>query len=56
MYRRQGWMSVTLDEAANHEYAHAYSCNSGLKVLKVYRYFQLSGVGYLVMEFIDGIS
>ncbi|KAI4130187.1 MAG: hypothetical protein LQ347_003485 [Umbilicaria vellea] len=48
-----GW-SVTPEEAANQEYA--YSCHSDLKIPEVYRYFRASGVGYLVMEFIEGIS
>lgn len=61
---KAGW-SITPEEAANQDYAHACSWNSGLKVPKVYRYFQLSSVdrysqlssvGYLVMEFIDGTS
>jgi Phosphotransferase enzyme family len=50
---KYGW-SVTPEEAANQEFAH--SCRSDLRIPEVYRYFRVSDVGYLVMEFMDGIS
>ena len=46
--------TVMLEEAANQQYA--YSCGSDFRVPKVYRYFRSSGKGYLVMEYLDGIS
>lgn len=45
--------NVTPREAANKEFA-SY-CAIDFKVPKVYRYFKMSGVGYLVMEFINGV-
>jgi hypothetical protein len=50
-----GW-SVTPEEAANQEFAYKHSCVSGLKVPKVYRYFRMGNIGYIVMEFISGTS
>ncbi|GAD97280.1 hypothetical protein PMAA_102290 [Paecilomyces variotii No. 5] len=51
---KYGW-SVTNDEAANQIYAYTQSQGTKIRVPEVYRYFQKSGIGYLVMEFIDGI-
>jgi Phosphotransferase enzyme family len=52
---KYGW-SVTADEAANQKHAYLHSPGTKINVPKVYRYFRQSNVGYLVMEFIDGIS
>ncbi|KAJ9266956.1 hypothetical protein DTO195F2_891 [Paecilomyces variotii] len=51
---KYGW-SVTGDEAANQVYAYHQSLGTNIRVPKMYRYFQKSGIGYLLMEFIDGI-
>lgn len=52
-----GW-SVTPEEAANHEFAYGYSSrfSDGLKVPRILRYFKICNVGYLVMEFVEGVS
>ncbi|KAK2813222.1 hypothetical protein FQN50_000900 [Emmonsiellopsis sp. PD_5] len=52
---KYGW-SVTADEAANQKHAYLQSLGTKINVPKVYRYFEMSGIRYLVMEFIDGIS
>lgn len=52
---KTGW-SVTPEEAANQEHAHRCLCSSDVKAPKVYRYFQTSGVGYIVMENVQGVS
>ncbi|OAX81501.1 hypothetical protein ACJ72_04159 [Emergomyces africanus] len=52
---KYGW-SVTADEAANQKHAYLHSRGTKMNVPKVYRYFTKSNIGYLVMEFIDGIS
>jgi serine/threonine protein kinase len=52
---KYGW-SVTADEAANQKRAYLHSRGTQINVPKVYRYFRQLNVGYLVMEFIDGIS
>lgn len=52
---KYGW-SVTKDEAANQIFAYNQSQGTKIRVPKVYRYFQKSEIGYLVMELIDGIS
>lgn len=50
---KYGW-SVTKDEAANQTFAYARSQGTNIRVPKVYRYFQKSEIGYLVMELVDG--
>jgi aminoglycoside phosphotransferase len=50
-----GW-SVTPEEAANQAFAYDYSHSCDLKVPRVFRYFRLSDVGYIVMEYIGGTS
>lgn len=50
-----GW-SVTPEEAANQEFIYNLSRTSDLKVPKIYRYFRIHKIGYIVMEFIHGIS
>ncbi|KAJ9210187.1 hypothetical protein DTO166G4_8199 [Paecilomyces variotii] len=50
-----GW-SVTPEEAANQEFAYKYSYACDLKVPKIYRYFRMRNIGYIVMEFIEGTS
>ncbi|KZF19911.1 kinase-like protein [Xylona heveae TC161] len=55
---KAGW-SVTAEEAANQAYAYTQTSackNTGLTVPQVYRYFRTSGTGYLVMEYVQGIS
>jgi thiamine kinase-like enzyme len=51
---KYGW-SVIADEAANQKHAYLHSRGTKIYVPKVYRYFRQSNIGYLVMEFIDGI-
>lgn len=50
-----GW-SVTPEEAANQEFVYQFSCTGDLKVPKMYRYFRIRDIGYIVMEFIRGTS
>lgn len=51
-----GW-SVTPEEAANQEFVYSYSLrfSGGLKVLRIYCYFRLGNIGYMVMEFVEGV-
>ena len=50
-----GW-SVTAEEASNQELAHKYAIPEEINVPKIYRYFRLGRVGYIVMEFVSGLS
>lgn len=52
-----GW-SVTPEETANQEFVYSYSfcLSGGVKFPKIYRYFRISNIGYIVMEFVEGIS
>lgn len=50
-----GW-SVTHEEAANQEFVYKFSRTCDLKVPKIYRYFRIHDIGYIVMEFIHGTS
>jgi len=50
-----GW-SVTPEEAANQDFVYKYSCVCDLKVPKIYQYFRMHNIGYIVMEFIHGTS
>lgn len=47
---------VTASEAANQQYVYDHSSQSDLRVPRIHRHFNLDGKGYLIMEFIDGIS
>lgn len=48
--------SGTPGEAANQEFVYKLSGTCNLKVPKIYRYFRISNVGYIVMESIHGTS
>ena len=50
-----GW-SVTAEEASNQALASKYSVPKELNVPKIYRYFRLGRVGFIVMEFFHGLS
>ena len=50
-----GW-SVTAEEASNQELAFKFSYPKELSVPKIYRYFRVGRVGFIVMEYIRGVS
>jgi RIO-like serine/threonine protein kinase len=47
-----------VSQAANQEFVYSYSfcLSGGVKVPKIYRYFRINNIGYIAMEFVEGIS